>query len=204
MLVPLLSLTVLNTVVVPIGKVLPEGGDEFGISAPVQESLAVTVKKMFVGKLEVTTIFDGHAMETMQMGFTTVTEKLHMFVPLLSLAVLTTVVVPIGNVLPDGGELTRLGVPPHRSLAVTVKKMFVGTLEVTTMLEGQVIETQVPAPARRTPWKKVNSVSTVSVFKNPVFMANFCNSPNKGLQRPQFRKTTPLAAQSNGKRCDHT
>jgi hypothetical protein len=55
--------------------------------------------------------------------------------------VLTTVVVPTGKALPDDGKVTRFGIPPHESLAVTVKKTFVGTLEVTTIFDGHVMET---------------------------------------------------------------
>jgi hypothetical protein len=54
------------------------------------------------------------------LGFTTVTVKLQLVLPLVSLAVLLTVVVPTANVLPLGGMELTVGTPPQESLAVTV------------------------------------------------------------------------------------
>ena len=52
-----------------------------------------------------------------------------------------TGVMPIGNVLPDGGLATILSGPAQESLPVTVKNTGTGLLEVTTMLEGQLMDT---------------------------------------------------------------
>lgn len=72
---------------------------------------------------------------------TTVTVKLQAARPLASLASQYTVVLPIGNVLPEGGLAVTVGEAPHESLAVTLKNTAVGTEEVTTRLEGQLIDT---------------------------------------------------------------
>jgi hypothetical protein len=62
--------------VVPIGKVLPEGGIEKTLGMPPQVSLAVTVKYTVVGTLEVVTMFDGQKTDTRQLELTTFTVKL--------------------------------------------------------------------------------------------------------------------------------
>jgi len=106
---------------VPRGKELPEGGVETTFGTPPQESEAVTVKNTAIGPLLVTVIFVGHSMERMQLGLTTVTVKLQLVLPLVSLAVLVTVVVPMGKELPEGGVELTVGIPPQESDAVTVK-----------------------------------------------------------------------------------
>jgi hypothetical protein len=144
MLVPLASLAVLVTVVVPTGKVLPDGGVETTFGIPPHESLAVTLKNTTAGPTAVTVMGGGQVMDTMQLLVgVTVTVKLHMFVPVLSLAVLNTVVVPIGKVLPDGGVETTFGIPPQESLAVTLKNTTapLPLVAATMMLEGHVIDT---------------------------------------------------------------
>ncbi len=76
--------------------------------------------------------------------FVTVTVKLQLVLPLVSLAKVFTVVVPKGNVLPEGGSEFTKGTPPQESVAVTVKKT-VAPLELvagTMRLVGQRMETQ--------------------------------------------------------------
>lgn len=72
---------------------------------------------------------------------TTVTLKLHELEPLASEAVLLTIVVPIGKVLPEGGVEMTVGEPPQVSLADTLKKTVAGVEDVTTMADGQVMDT---------------------------------------------------------------
>jgi hypothetical protein len=107
--------------VVPIGKVVPEGGMDTMVGRPPQVSLALTVKNTAVGTLEVITMFDGQKMDIRQLELTTVTVKLQELVwSQASVAVTVTVVVPMGNVLPLGGVAVTDGWP-QPPLAVTVK-----------------------------------------------------------------------------------
>jgi hypothetical protein len=125
-LVPQPSLAVLYTVVMPIGKVLPLGGTAVTKGGGLQPPLAVTLKNT-VAPLElvaVTVRFD----EQFRLigGRTTVTVKLQFVVlPQLSLAVLYTVVVPIGNVLPLGGRAVTKGGGLQPPLAITLKNTMV-------------------------------------------------------------------------------
>jgi hypothetical protein len=54
------------------------------VGRPPQVSLALTVKNTAVGTLEVITMFDGQKISIWQLGFTTVTVKLQVLVPLES------------------------------------------------------------------------------------------------------------------------
>src|ERR1039458_4095516 len=120
-LVPQLSLAVVNTVVVPIENVLPLGGLALTNGGGLQPPLADAVKNT-TAPLElvaVTVIFDGQL--RLMGGATTVTVKLQFVLfPHVSLAVLNTVVVPIGNVLPLGGLAETNGGGLQPPLAVTV------------------------------------------------------------------------------------
>ena len=139
-LLPQLSLAVANTVVVPIGKVLPLGGLAVMLGGGLQPPLALTVKKTLAPLLPVawTSMFDGQAMDNC--GYT-VTVKEHIWLlPQVSEAVAVTVVVPMGKVLPLGGLATWFGgvQPPP---AVTVKKTVApaGPVATVVMLEGQLM-----------------------------------------------------------------
>jgi hypothetical protein len=135
------------TVVIPNANVLPDGGMAvtFGISP--QESLAATVKNTAVGTDDVTTMLDGHAIDTKQLVVAefTVTVKLQLAEsPQLSEAVQYTVVVPSGKVLPLGGTAFTIG-KLHPPPAVTVKNTTVPVLLVvaTVMFVGHSISTAV-------------------------------------------------------------
>ena len=73
----------------------------------------------------------------------TVTVKVHwLLLPLLSVAVLVTVVTPTGKAEPLAGTLTRLVTEPHRSLAVTLKVTLLAhepEAALTVMFAGQVM-----------------------------------------------------------------
>jgi hypothetical protein len=143
LLLPLLSRAVLVTVVVPTGKAKPLGGTLTKL-VTAQLSVAVTLKVTLLEQSP------GGAFTVMLAGqvisggwvSSTVTVKVHrLLLPLLSRAVLVTVVVPIGKAKPLGGTLSRL-VTAQLSVAVTLK---VTLLEqspggaFTVMLAGQVI-----------------------------------------------------------------
>ena len=116
-----------------------------------------------VGTLDVTVIFDGQVIDSTQLlGATTVTVKLQLVLPLVSLAVLITVVVPTWNELPDAGVEFTVGVPPHESLAVTVKNTLAGPLFVTVMFDGQAIDTtHLPVAANA-----AGAASAIIIMKN--------------------------------------
>ena len=133
--------------VVPIGKVLPDGGVEFTTGVPPHVSLAVTVKYTAVGTLEVSMMFVGQLMLSTQLacGFT-VTVKLQWAVlPQVSPAALDTIVVPMGKKVPLGGTLVIDGrlQPP---LAVTEKNTLAPPppVVVTTIFDGQSMVNGVP------------------------------------------------------------
>ena len=123
--VPLASLAVACTTVVPTGNVLPEGGTAVITGTLLQVSLAVTVKNTTAGPTDVTTMFDGQWMLSTHGGVLvrfTVTWKLQLVnVPQESLALHVTVVVPIGKVLPLGGLQLMNGGGLHPPDAVLVK-----------------------------------------------------------------------------------
>jgi len=63
----------------------------------------------------------GHVITGLSLS-TTLTEKLQLAVlPSVSRAVHMTLVVPLGNLEPEGGEQVRLATPEHSSVAVTLK-----------------------------------------------------------------------------------
>jgi hypothetical protein len=114
---PEVSVAVQVTVVVPSGKVDPDGGLQTTVATP-QLSVATGAK--------VTTA--GHAALVMGAGqvifggsvSTTVTVKLHVAVlPDVSVAVQRTVVVPLAKIEPEGGTQTTV-TPGQLSLAVVV------------------------------------------------------------------------------------
>ena len=135
-----MSLAVQVTVVVPIGNVLPLGGLQLINGGGLQPPLAVLVKNTVAppDPLAVTVMFDEQLM--LIGGLTTVTVKLQLvLLPQVSLAVVSTVVVPTGNVLPLGGLAVTKGGGLQPPLAVTVKNT-VAPLElvaVTVMFDAQ-------------------------------------------------------------------
>jgi hypothetical protein len=137
------SLAVTLTVVVPTGNVLPLGGLATMFGGGLHPPLALAVKNT-VAPLELvafTTMFDEQFNRIGVFVLTTVTVKLQEALPLSSLASQFTVVVPTGKVLPDDGLAVTVGDTPHVSLAFTLKNTAMGTVEVTTMLDGQLIDT---------------------------------------------------------------
>jgi len=122
LLLPLLSRAVLVTVVTPKGKAKPLAGLLVRFVS-VQLSLAVTVKVTLLvlpPGAALTVRLPGQLIWGGWMS-STVTVKLHVaLLPLLSCAVLVTVVTPTGKANPLPGELVML-VTVQLSLAVTVK-----------------------------------------------------------------------------------
>ena len=119
---PLLSCAVPVTVVVPTGNAKPLAGTlETFVTA--QLSVAVTAKVTLLLQAPgaaVTVKFGGQVITGGWASFT-LTWKLHVReLPLLSRAVLVTVVMPTGKAKPLGGELVRL-VTAQLSVALTVK-----------------------------------------------------------------------------------
>jgi len=124
LLLPLLSVAVLVTVVTPTGKAEPLGGTLTRFVTLPQASVAVTLKvTLVVGWPGAATIdtFAGHVIIGGWVS-RTVTVKVHVLVlPLLSVAVLVTVVTPTGKAEPLAGTLTRFVTLPQASEAVTLK-----------------------------------------------------------------------------------
>ena len=121
---PAASVATLVTVVVPIGKVEPDGGVETTVTLP-QLSVALT-KKVTLLRLH----WPGSAAKLILAGQRTmfgdwvslmVTVNVQRFVfPVASVATLVTMVVPTGKVEPDGGVETTVTLP-QLSVAVTEK-----------------------------------------------------------------------------------
>src|SRR6185436_9109067 len=107
LLLPLLSRAVLVTVVTPIGKAKPLAGLLVVFNTE-QLSLALTIKVTLLVHAPgavFTVRFAGHVMVGARLSVT-VTVNVHMLLlPLLSRAVLVTVVVPIGKAKPLAGLL---------------------------------------------------------------------------------------------------
>src|SRR6185436_15675106 len=122
LLLPLLSRAVPVTVVVPTGKAKPLGGTLTKLVSA-QLSVAVTLKVRLVVHCPGAAITVILAGQVISGGWVsrTVTVKVHrLLLPLLSRAVLVTVVVPIGKAKPLGGTLTKL-VTAQLSVAVRLK-----------------------------------------------------------------------------------
>ena len=122
LVLPAASLTPHVTVDVPFGNVEPDGGAQVGAATPGQLSDTVgagyvTTAEHFPESVPVTTL----AGQVIKGGcvslIVTVNEQLAVL-PEASLTVQVTVVVPFGNVEPDGGEQT--GAPrPQLSLTLS-------------------------------------------------------------------------------------
>jgi hypothetical protein len=121
LLLPLLSLAVLFTVVVPTGNAEPLAGT-LDTLVTVQLSVAVTLNVTLLVQAPggaLTVMFAGQVI-TGGVVSLTVTVKVHwLLFPLRSRAMLVTVVVPSGNTEPLGGMLTKL-VTAQLSVAVTL------------------------------------------------------------------------------------
>src|SRR5204862_3298923 len=125
---PLASVAVEVTVVVPTGKTEPLKGVLVRFVTAPQMSVAVTLKvTLLVHRPEValTVMFPGQMIVGGCVS-RTVTVKEQLFVlPLASVAVEVTVVVPTGKEEPLEGILATTGVPAQLSVAVTLKVTFV-------------------------------------------------------------------------------
>jgi hypothetical protein len=121
LVLPLLSVAVLVTTVVPTGKAKPLAGTLTTFSTA-QLSVAVTLKVTLLvhwPSAAFTVILAGHVSPGRWVSLT-VTVKVHWLVlPLLSRAVLVTVVVPTGKAKSLGGTLIRF-VTVQLSVAVTL------------------------------------------------------------------------------------
>ena len=125
------------TVVVPTGKVEPEGG----VQVTVAPFVAVGVGYVTTPPVEVvavTVILTGHAITGGCVAGVSVTVKLHVSDPAEFVAVQVTVVVPIGKVEPEAG--VQVTVAPLVAVGVGyVTTPPVEVVAVTIMLIGQVI-----------------------------------------------------------------
>jgi uncharacterized protein YwlG (UPF0340 family) len=152
--------------VVPIANVLPEAGLHMTIGLGSQVSVAVGVVYITVapaGLVHSTPVMsDGHMSDGAVVS-TTVTVNMHGAEVLLksSVAVQVTVVVPIANVLPEGGVQFTVGVASHVSLAVGVNITVApdGLVHSCVMSDGQVIDGAV-----------VSTTSTVNVHGREVLL----------------------------------
>ena len=121
LVLPLASVAVLITVVVPTGNVLPLGGLLTRL-VTLQLSVALTMKVTLLRLHRPASAARTRLLEQVNTGLcvsVTVTVKVQLDVlPLASVAVFVTVVVPTGNVLPLTVLLVRL-VTPQLSIALT-------------------------------------------------------------------------------------
>jgi multisubunit Na+/H+ antiporter MnhB subunit len=117
------SVAVQVTVVTPRGKVEPDGGVQTGVNEPSQLSVAVAVKVTATEHIpagEFIVIGAGQVTTGASSSLTvTVNEQLPELVA-ESVAVQVTVVMPLGNVAPDGGVQTGVIEPSQLSVAVAV------------------------------------------------------------------------------------
>jgi hypothetical protein len=141
---PLLSRTVLVTVVTPTGNAKPLDGLLVRLVAA-QLSLAVTMNVTLLAHppdAAFTVIFPGQLIAGGCVSFTLTMKVQVLLLPLLSRAVLVTVVTPTGKAKPLGGLLVTL-VTAQLSVAVTVKVTLLAHCPdeaLTVRLAGQVIE----------------------------------------------------------------
>src|SRR6516225_7623460 len=134
---PAASVAVQTTVLVPMGKALPEGGVHTVVTPwPVATGANVTVAVTLPGSGWVTMLLG----QVMVGGAATVMVKLPLTeLPAASVAVQTTVLVPMGKALPEGGVHTVVTqLPVATGANVTVAVTLPGSGWVTMFL-GQVI-----------------------------------------------------------------
>ena len=143
LLLPLLSRAVLVTIVVPTGNAKPLAG-AFTTFATAQLSVAVTLKVTLLVQAPgaaLTVILPGHVMTGGCVSLTVTVKRQKLLLPLLSHAVLVTVVTPTGKAKPLGGRLTRF-VTAQLSVAVTLNVTLLAHLPddaFTVMFPGQLI-----------------------------------------------------------------
>jgi hypothetical protein len=141
---PLLSQTVFVTVVVPTGKAKPLARELVRfVTAQLSEAVTLKVTLLVQAPEAVFTVrFAGQVIVGFCVSFT-VTVKVQIFVlPLQSVAVLVTVVVPTGKAKPLAELLVTVTVPAQLSVAVTVKVTLLVHWPnefVTLMFAGQVM-----------------------------------------------------------------
>ena len=118
----LLSVAEQVTVVVPIGKVLPDAGVQTGVIEPSTVSVAVAVNVTTApAELVASVVISAGTVTTGAVVSTTVTVKVaDPVLPALSVAEQVTVVGPSGKVLPDAGVQTGVIEPSTVSVAVAV------------------------------------------------------------------------------------
>ena len=119
---PEVSLAEQVTVVTPIGKLLPEAGEQVTVRAPSQTSLAVAenvaVAEPEPTGLSVRLIGPGQVTAGAWLS-ATVTVKLHeLLLPDVSEAEQVTVVTPFAKAVPEAGEQVTVRAPSQTSLAV--------------------------------------------------------------------------------------
>jgi hypothetical protein len=129
------SVAVQLTVVVPSGNVLPDGGvhTTVGVGSMASTALAVYVTTAPPGPVAGTVMFPGTVRTGGVVSWTVTENDPEPVLLCASVAVQLTVVVPTGNVLPDGGAHETLGLGSTVSEAETEK--------VTTAPEGAVAGT---------------------------------------------------------------
>ncbi len=119
---PDVSLAEQVTVVTPIGKLVPEAGEQVTVRAPSQTSLAVAenvaVAEPEPTGLSVRLIGPGQVTTGAWLS-ATVTVKLHeLLLPDVSEAEQVTVVTPLAKAVPEAGEQVTVRAPSQASLAV--------------------------------------------------------------------------------------
>jgi len=138
------SVAVQVTVVMPRGKVVPEGGVQVGVIAPSQLSKAVAVNVTLTEHIpagEFIEIGAGQVTTGASSSLTVTVNEQEPTFDDVSVAVHITVVMPLGNVAPDAGVQTGVIDPSQLSVAVAVNittaEHIVGSVPV-TIGEGQV------------------------------------------------------------------
>jgi hypothetical protein len=121
-LLPLLpepSVAVQTSVVVPTGKLLPDGGEQDGVRFPltVSVALALNVTTAPPGPVASTLIAAGTVTTGGVVSCTVIVKELLPVLPASSVAVHVTVVVPSGKVLPDAGAHVEVRLPLTASIA---------------------------------------------------------------------------------------
>src|SRR6266851_5435858 len=102
---PLVSVAVQFTVVLPSAKVLPEAGEQLGVTGPSIASLAVAVKltEAPMGPVASAVMLAGRVSAGGVVSWTVTVKVPFAVLPLVSVAVQATVVTPAGNVAPETG-----------------------------------------------------------------------------------------------------
>jgi hypothetical protein len=119
---PAASIAEQLTVVVPIAKVVPDAGTQFGVNDPETLSDALAEKLTLVPEAESasTLMFDGTVTVGFVVSWTVIVNEMAVSVvlPLASWAVQLTMVFPSGKTLPEDGAQLTLGDGSPLSLAL--------------------------------------------------------------------------------------